>query len=461
MIGLVIFLLAVYFFLYNEKRYISIFCIFMLATSGFQLIPVDLITLPAAGVSKPYDWVLIFTGLMFLFFPKLFLNQAIWKTYKNLKVFGAVLVFLLLYSIYIRGVEVSISIRVFRNFIFFLPIFLFTTIDKKAFEKIFGLIIYATTIASIFYCLQTITGKAILNTVGSDTVTVNDETPVTRFYNLPVFIYPVIFFFFFGKKVVNIKFYYVLMAINAIAIILSQHRNLLLAIICCYLLHLFLSQKIKPVKLVAYVVGAIIVFNIGDSLLGNRFSEGAKDLSHASVGVSPATINALNLSDLSTTEFRYYLVVERLQYVMLNPVTSMFGIGFLTEDSRKTQDLRFNIGLPDDENNVTQVDTGDVIWSVMVLQFGLFGILFFIFFYYYFLRIFYVFKKSVVPQIGILYIVILFITSFYGTAILQPYSTCMVVFIAAYTYVLNTSTNFSIYSFKNKSNEGFDHYALV
>jgi len=59
MIGLVIFLLAVYFFLYNEKRYISIFCIFMLATSGFQLIPVDLITLPAAGVSKPYDWVLM------------------------------------------------------------------------------------------------------------------------------------------------------------------------------------------------------------------------------------------------------------------------------------------------------------------------------------------------------------------------------------------------------------------
>jgi hypothetical protein len=114
----------------------------------------------------------------------------------------------------------------------------------------------------------------------------------------------------------------------------------------------------------------------------------------------------------------------------------LFGVGLLTEDSRLTSLLRFNIGLPDEANGVTQVDTGDIIWSVLILQFGIAGILFFIIYYVSFAIKFLAYKNNPIAQIGVLLIVFLFITSFYGTSILQPYTTCMIMLFAAYLYVL-------------------------
>lgn len=442
MIGLVLFLLAAYFYLSDEKRYLAIFLLFTIASAGFQLLPVNWVILPAFGISKPYDWLLVFCGLIFLFFPKVFVQNGAWHNYKNITLFIVVLIALLCYSIFYIGVEVSIGIRVFRNFIFFLTLFLFINMPLQDFTKVFRLLIYATTIASLVYCLQLPIGKVLLNTVGSDLVTTNDDASFTRYYNLPVFLFPVVFFFFFSKNVCPLRFRSIVIGINFLAIVLSQHRNLLLAIICCYLLHLFLSKKVKPAKLFVYVFIALLAFNIGDSLIGNRFSDGFKDLSGAStVSVSTTTLHALSVNDLSTTEFRWYLFAERLQYVLLKPITTLFGIGFLTEDSRLTDLLRFNIGLPDEANNVVQVDTGDIIWSVMILQFGIAGIVFFIIYYASFLIKFLVFKENAIAQIGILFIVILFITSFYGTAILQPYTTVMLMLFVAYTFILKQSTN--------------------
>jgi len=443
MIGFALFLLAGYLYLDGRRRYLSVFLLFVIGSAGFQLIPVDMIIFPGMGVSKPYDWVLIFCGMMFFFFPGLFIKHDLWRNYKNLRYFGVVLILLLLYSIYFRDVEVSISVRVFRNFIFFLPAFLFVNMTREDFIKLFKLIVYATALSCLGYCLQTVTGLVILNTVGGDAVIINQETEMARFYNLPVFIYPVIFFFFFGKHTLGLKYYKALMGIVVLAVLFSQHRNLMLAIFVCYILHLFLSNKIKIVSLVVYAAVAMVVFNVVDNLLGNRFSAGAKDLSHASLGTSKAALYAVDINDLSTTEFRYYLVVERLQYVLLSPTTTLFGIGFLTEDSRQTQSLKFNVGLPDDAGNVTQVDTGDVIWSVMLLQFGLVGILCFVLYYVYFFVKFYPYRYDPISQIGMLYIVILVITSFYGTSILKPYTTCMVVLFAAYTYVLKRDGHLS------------------
>lgn len=436
MIGMILFIFAAYYYLSDEKRYISIFILLTIATAGFQLIPVSWMILPSVGITKSYDWLLVFCAIIVLFLPKLFFGNGVWKSYQNIIVFALVLLALLCYSIFYVQVEVSISVRVFRNFIFFIPLFLFINLSIEDLTKVFRWVIYATTIASLIYCLQTFVGSTLLNTVGSDLVTTNEEGTMIRFYNLPVFIFPVIFFFFFSQNILNIKYKYWLMAINFMAIILSQHRNLILSIVVCYLLHLLFSNKLRLSKLVVYVFIALMAFNIGNRLLENRFEKGLTDIKGATVSVSPITLNALSANELSTTEFRWYLFVERLQFVLLEPITSLFGIGFLTEDSRLTNSLRFNIGLPNDQNGITQVDTGDIIWSVMILQFGIVGILFFILYYLSFFVKFLEYKENAIVQIGALYIVILFITSFYGTSILQPYTTCMLMLFAAYTYQL-------------------------
>jgi hypothetical protein len=443
MIGIALFISALYCYFNNGKRYLSVFLLFTIATSGFQLIPVDLFIMPAIGITKSYDWLLVFCAAILLLSPKVFIQSSAWSEYRNIVLFSVVLIFLLFYSIYYRGVEPLISIRVFRNFIFFLVLFPFVLLSQKDLLKIFRLLIYATTVASFFYCLQLLAGKTLLNTVGSDLVTTNDEGALTRYYNLPVFIFPVVFFFFFSKNTFDLKYRHILIGINFLALILSQHRNLLLAIIFCYVLHLFLGKKIKLAKLSVYAFFTLLAFNVSDNLLKNRFSEGIKDLTEASVSVSPTTLNALSTNQLSTTEFRWYLFVERLQYVLQKPVTAFFGIGLLTEDSRLTSLLRFNIGLPNDFNEVTQVDTGDIIWSVMILQFGIAGIAFFVIYYISFLRKFLTFKADPIAQIGILFIVVLFITSFYGTAILQPYTTCMLMLFAAYTFGIKQTEEFA------------------
>lgn len=436
MIGITLFILALFCYLNSSNRYFCIFLLLAIATAGFQMIPVELVIMPPIGITKPYDWLLVFCATIFILSPKVFLRLDVWNQYKNIVLFALLLIFLLLYSIYYRGVEISISLRVFRNFTFFLLIFIFINISIQDYTKIFKLIIYVTTFASILYCLQSLTGSILLNSVGSNLVTTNDEGSLTRYYNLPVFIFPVVFFFFFSKETFQLRLRNILIVINFLAIIMSQHRNLLLAIMCCYLLHLFLSKKIKPVRLFIYTSMLIIAFSVGNSLLSKRFSDGIKDLSEASVSVSPTTLNALSVNQLSTTEFRWYLFAERLQYVLLKPTTSLFGIGLLTEDSRLTSLLRFNIGLPDEANGVTQVDTGDIIWSVLILQFGIAGVLFLIIYYISFLAKFLIYKTNPVTQIGILLIVVLFITSFYGTSILQPYTTCMLMLFAAYHFVL-------------------------
>ncbi len=76
MIGLLCLVLALYFFA-GPRRYLSIWLLFFLATAGFQMIPVNWIVLPKAGVSKAYDWVLVFTAIAFFFQPKYFLQSPV------------------------------------------------------------------------------------------------------------------------------------------------------------------------------------------------------------------------------------------------------------------------------------------------------------------------------------------------------------------------------------------------
>src|SRR5687768_8572251 len=125
MIGIVLFLVALVLFFNAGRRYLSMFILFTIATAGFQLLSVELFVMPPIGITKPYDWLLVFCAAILLLSPNVFIQNSAWGSYRNIILFAAVLIFLLLYSIFYRGVEVLISVRVFRNFIFFLVLFLF------------------------------------------------------------------------------------------------------------------------------------------------------------------------------------------------------------------------------------------------------------------------------------------------------------------------------------------------
>ncbi len=435
MLGLLFFLLAIYFY-FSPQRYISVLLLFALVTAGFQLVPLSLMVLPSIGVTKTYDWVLVFTGVTLLLAPQLFFDTRVWNGFKMLFVYGAILLVLLFYSIYIKEVEVSVGIRVFRGLIYFITLFLFLPLTQAELQKILKLIIIFSSVAAVIYCMQLVFNRPLLNKVAADQMGLYNGEIINRYYNLPVFIYPVIFFLFFKKNIFSIPYRYVFLLFNCAAILLSQHRNLLFATVVCYFLYLLFNKGFKIRNLVIYATISIGLILGANFIWKDRFSQGLQDISQTSFDISNRRFDEVTQSELSTTEFRQLLLFERLNYILKDNESSLFGIGLITDDSYKALKLNFYVGLTDGYGNVIQVASGDIVWSVLLLQLGLVGTLAFIFFHVSLLLKFFSKRFDSYMQVGLLYIICLFITSFYSNTIALPYITTLVMLFGAYYFNL-------------------------
>jgi len=76
----------------------------------------------------------------------------------------------------------------------------------------------------------------------------------------------------------------------------------------------------------------------------------------------------------STFTFRIAVLYERNQYLWDNPKKLLLGGGLMPEDSPKTDNLNFKVGLlNDNESRITQVDCGDISYSSMLFRLGYLG----------------------------------------------------------------------------------------
>jgi len=432
MVGLLGLVLAFYFYP-GPKRFISVWLLFFLATAGFQLLPLTWVLFPKAGISKPYDWVLVFTAALFFIQPKYLLQSPVWKQFKPIVYFLGLLIVLFGYSIFFRDIEVQVVVRVFRNFAIFIVLFHFVLLDLSEFRKVFQGIVYATTLASLVYCLQPLLHAEFLNKITADiNESVAEDT--SRFYNIPVFVYPVVFFLFYSKHAFSIRFRYLLLTINLLAILLTQHRNMLLAGGICFVIFLVLQNRITVRNALLYSIMAIAGFMAADAFLGQRLSKGIDNVSGLSLNTSAVRFSDVALSDLNTTRFRQLLVTERFRYVTASDTRAVLGIGLMTDDSRKAKSLNFYIGIPDDDGNISQIANVDIVWASLLLQLGIPGTLLFCWLHLWLMKKFYQRKVDNYLQVGILYLASLLITSLYGSMIAMPYTICLVMLFAAYHY---------------------------
>jgi hypothetical protein len=433
MIGLCCLLPAIYYYL-SGRAWLAVFPLFFLATAGFQMVPVQWMVLPPLGVTKAYDWVLLFTGAIIFIRPRVFAGFFVWKHFRVLAVYCLFLVVLLLYSIFVKEIEVSVAVRVFRNFIFFISLFLFLPLQIVDFEKIWKLVVYATSIASVLYCLQPLLHMGLLNKVISNLDVDREGSIVSRYYNVPVFICPVLFFLFFPKHTFPIRFRNMQLGINVLAVLFTQHRNLMIAVLLCFFLYLIINNKVRLGNAIMYCILSVGILIGVDEFTGKRLSKGVEDIGNTSLNRQVVQFHTIVLSDLSTTEFRKLVFLERLRFVWKDETRSVFGIGLMTDDSKKARSLRFYIGAPDGDGNISQVANIDIVWAGMILQLGILGSLIFIFLHLFLIRIFFTQKRDQYMQTGIFYIVSLFISSFYGSIIVMPYTMCMIMLFAAYYF---------------------------
>jgi hypothetical protein len=451
MVGAILFIIAFACF-FGRNRFISIVLVFALLTGGYQLIPLDYMVISSIGVTKCYDWVLLFIGAMLLIQPQMFLNNKVWKSFKMMTLYGVILVVLLVYSIAIQNVEPTVSIRVFRNLLYFTPVFLFVQLSQEEIAKVFKIIILITAFVSLVYCLQQVFHKTLLNGITSDYMGFSGEKD--RYYNLPVYIYPVVFFLFFKGNTLQIRFKYVLLSVCCVAVLLSQHRNLLLAIVVCYFLHFLFNNKFSVAKILGFSLLSAGLLYLADSLWNNRFSKGLEDISQSSFAIAPAAFYDIDLTNISTTEFRQYLFQERLNYILKNTNETLLGVGLVTDDSRKAASLNFNIGMDDGYGNVSQVASSDIAWSSMILQMGVVGSILFILFHTALIGKFFKEREDGIMQVGALYIIALFITSFFSNTISLPYTTSLLMLFGAYYYQLSLNKKAKTYL----NDQHFNHY---
>lgn len=399
--------------------------------------PTSLMELSAAGVSKTYDWVLIYIIALVVIVPRQFFHIAYWSRNKSVALFLFVLLFLAAYSVLYVGVEQKVVIRVLRNYLFFLILIPFLNLPLQDFSKTLRLLVYATSVASLLYCLQPILGQSILT--GGPLEGLSQTAGLARFYNLPFLLIPVIYLLFTKNEQLNVRFYLPLLGINLMAVVFSQHRNLLLTLVICYFLYLLVSGRLKLKSVLVYGIITAGLFIGVDAYFENRFSKGILELTDSAKEVTPYYLYSTNISEVSTTEFRRLHFLERFYYAQEKVSTSLFGLGFLTEDSWLVNKLAFNIGLTSEYGEVAQVDTSDIAWSVFVIHFGIIGTLALLYLYIGYAYKFFQMRQEEYCKVGLLYIVTLLIISLYGVEIITPHAITFLMFMAAYLYAVKYS----------------------
>lgn len=433
MIGLILTSLAIYMFWGDKAKYISILIVFFLVTEGFQFIPAELLIFPQFGIVRPYDWLLVFCLVILCLKPGVFINRNFNNQYSFVKVYFIFLILMLLYNIAFLKIDLIVIAKVIRTYLYFIIIFPLITLKVKDFQKIFVVLIYATSFASLLYILQPIFGYSILQMASE--VSFNQGDGLIRFYNLPYLLIPVLFYLLSTNNVLQIKCNYLLLALNTASIFLSQHRNLILAAILCYGIYIIIINRFKIGNIILFIfLGSIMLF-IFDNIFDNRISKGLDDLSEVNFNMTFSSIQATPVSEITTSEFRLYHFLERYYYIKNDLSEYFLGIGLINEDSKTAELLPFHIGLEDEYGQIFQVYTDDIAWSMILLHLGLFGLLMSFYFYFSLLKMFYAHMIDSLSIVALIYIVMLFFTSFYGSTLIMPYSILMLMFFASYCFV--------------------------
>lgn len=160
---------------------------------------------------------------------------------------------------------------------------------------------------------------------------------------------------------------YTYLIILMLPVILSLKITYTITIVALIMLYTLTKRNIDGIKRVI----TIVVIVIGVAFFASSASEFMGRVSEITTNLS-----TLSLEDIESEDnFTYRLAhsSERLQYILKSPDKMIRGLGFITEKNYKREE--FIIGLWDeDKNMVTQLDTGDIAWSILFLRLGLLGL---------------------------------------------------------------------------------------
>ncbi len=400
----------------NKKYYFSLLLFFLFLTNGYQVVPIRWL-LEGLPIDKGTDLAIIY--ILVIFINNLHCLKSILKSFSIVKCLIYFIYFTianLFYSIIILNYSLINVIQVFRQYLIFLAFIPFVFVPLSDLKKVFNSIAFITLLQCLLFLIQIVTEKPLLNAIdGTDKIVTTLEGSFTRFYNSPAFLIPISFYFILVYKQKNLVYHFFTICILVLTIIGPLHRSNIIAFVVVLALY-GISQKGNTIYILLLLILMFVASQI--EILNNRMTTAFVDLSNSFN--SNLSLENINQND-NTFLFRIGHFVERFDYVLKNNNGWLFGIGLISDNSIQAKKLPFTNGLVSEyTGQVVQIDTGDLIYSPLVLTTGILGTFLYIFLFARFSIYFYKnLQHSEYAVIGLLMILFAFFTSMAGTEMLS------------------------------------------
>ena len=416
---IVIFAIGLYIWGYKIP---ALFIFFFFLTSGFNLIPEEIMELKL--FSKGMDYAIILIIAMVIIDSLCIKNylkpdKLIWLVL----IFFAFLISCIAYNKFVIGIGWKEIIRTARYNVLWIGYLVFRNLSKEQLHYLLKSLFFATVICAALYILQIVIDEHILNKSMKVYIRLSD-VKIPRFYNQPDMLH----FFTFMAIYLNpckgmLKI--VTTIILVVALLGALHRSLFMAFILAisigYIIRLPRSKRVAILTSISIICFVFIVF------WGYKFAKSrtVKDLALVtSVNVTDVEATDIDIEELqkSTFTFRVAHFLERNQYVLEHPKAMLFGAGLMTEDSKSTDAMfDFKVGLIEEALvKTTQLDTGDISYSILIMRYGYVGTIFVVALFIFFTSYFYKNHEDPVGLFSLAYLIVVLVTSFFSYLLVLP-----------------------------------------
>ncbi|TKT87654.1 hypothetical protein [Dyadobacter frigoris] len=358
---------------YIRKEYFySLLIFFFLLLEGFQVIPLNILTIGFFSGSSIDASLLVFLGL-FVLRGNYWIKNAVRKTKfaKAIFIFIFILISNVIYGLLI-GYSFGDVFKGARLYIFLLSFLMFTEISEVELIRVLKVLLIITFVQSILFLLQVVTGQTLLQ--GPKELLVND-LKYTRFYNTPklldLSLAITLFWFPFGYSK---KIRFVFIFIFVLAVLAPLHRGYMFAWFLTVAIHSLIYNSYTKKIIYVILLGFLLIIILSVEVLRSRVFEAINQLSILSDIFSNRVIY-----DSNTFLYRVNHLTERLSYINNIPLGWLFGIGLVDEKAPEVLTLPLRYGLPDPiSGNIVKVYTPDLVWSMLFLTMGYIGAFFYV-----------------------------------------------------------------------------------
>ena len=331
------------------------------------------------------------------------------KIYTVVSIIGLYIILEFVRTIALKEELFSFALANYRTYIPLFSFWLVQELKKREVKRLFEQIAFLTIFSTVLFDLQPLLHIKFFH---------HAAIGETRYRNIPYLAY-----FFMLLATIRLDFNrwksVVLVLVFLIAMVLTQHRAVMMAYAFCVGLYLLMTKK--GGKFVQYGMIGLIVFLFAGEAIINRFENESRNRSTLediktvlNMDYRRAVYDEYE-NENGTFSFRVFLLTERIHYMFNNPRYAVFGIGTRHEDSPKTkQQFDFTLGTINHRTfEIGQISSGDLAWVDPLMRFGFFGIALFLYLSWVIIRFLYKRRKySDLAMSAFMFYLLLFIISF-------------------------------------------------